>query len=478
VEVKNAYIEFNIPNTPTTAIIGVQTANLLDSWIVNDDLPAAVLVTKLDPFKVTVGYVAGQYGWERNVTAPNVPGGGSSPPFTTPAGSSLAATDQTYNVDDVFMALDYACGPFKATVVGFYQNGHDSTTSIDPATLNTPVSTITGASTATFFANNGFFRDFSNNNFFKTSNNNLFDLGINVSYKLDWLLAYVSFVKNFGSYDLVVRPNPTGPAPGGDANRSFDYTGWMIDAGATYFCGPWSVNVGGFYTSGPDISSAVGANGGAQTAGTQNLPYNGLSSKNVNWFTFPLATSKYFSEIMGGGVLGDDWADGAYMNHRGYRYGTTGTNINTGNSVIGSPSGLSTMYWRGYAFPSNLWTVTIGGSYQLCPTTKISASYWYFGTPGEVPVAFTNAGAGTYQMSSSIGHELDFYLDQQIVDGLTLTLVGAYLLANDAYAPLPFFGNTTQAIQAVASTGGANSFFLHPQADDAYKIGARLLWSF
>jgi len=65
IEVKSAYVQFNIPNTPTTGIVGLQPLVLLDSWIVGDDLPAAVFVTKLDPFKVTVGYVGGQNGWER-----------------------------------------------------------------------------------------------------------------------------------------------------------------------------------------------------------------------------------------------------------------------------------------------------------------------------------------------------------------------------------------------------------------------------
>ena len=472
VEVKNAYIEFNIPNTPSTAIIGVQTANLLDSWIVNDDLPAAILVTKLDPFKISLGYVAGQYGWERNQTA------NSNTAFVNPAYSQLPATNATYNVDDVFAAVDFAQGPFKATLVGFYQNGHDSTVSVDPGTLNTPVSTITGATLGNFFANNFMAgnpvtgtNNFSNDNLYRLRNNNLFDLGFNLTYKLDWLLAYVSFVKNLGGADLVNSFNNATVV-------SMDYTGFMVDAGVTYFCGPWSVNVGGFYTSGPDISSAVGANGGASTSGTQNMPFNGLSSTNVNWFTFPLATSKYFSEIMGGGVLGDDWADGAYTQVRGYKNNVAAVSSASGGSNIGSATGLSSMYWRGYPFPTNLWTITVGGSYQVTPTTKLSGSYWYFGTAGEVPVAFADSNANNYKMSSSIGHELDFYVDQQIVDGLTLTLVGAYLFANDAFCPLPFFGTTTQAREAITSTGGANSMYLNAQAQDAYKLGARLLWSF
>ena len=35
----------------------------------------------------------------------------------------------------------------------------------------------------------------------------------------------------------------------------------MIDAGLTYFCTPFTFNVGGFLTSGPEFSSNVGSNG-------------------------------------------------------------------------------------------------------------------------------------------------------------------------------------------------------------------------
>jgi hypothetical protein len=139
-----------------------------------------------------------------------------------------------------------------------------------------------------------------------------------------------------------------------------------------------------------------------------------------------------------------------------------GYNINQKASGIGSTG--DSPYWRGYGFPTNLWTVTVGGSYQLAEQTKLSASYWYFGTASSVPVAF-NAETGNYKMSSNIGHELDFYIDQGIVDGLTLTLVGAYLIADDAFAPLPVGASNTTLYQT-------------PHADDAWELGARLQWNF
>ncbi len=103
--------------------------------------------------------------------------------------------------------------------------------SVDPSTLATPVRNFTGNSTA-FIFNERHFQD-----------NYLFDLGFNVTYKTDWLLAYVNFVKNLGSVDMKDNIQPPTEVVG---NRSADYTGFMVDAGVTYFCGPWTANIGGF----------------------------------------------------------------------------------------------------------------------------------------------------------------------------------------------------------------------------------------
>ena len=76
-------------------------------------------------------------------------------------------------------------------------------------------------------------------------------------------------------------------------------------------------------------------------------------------------------------------------------------------------------------------------------------------------------------MSSSIGNEVDFYVDQKVVDNLMLTLVGAYLFADDAFCPLPYataFGNTPTTINA--------SKYTVPAAQNAFELGARLQWNF
>ena len=494
IEVKNVYLEFNVPNTPSTALIGIQTITLMDSWIIDDDFSAAVLLTKLDPFRVAVGYIGGQYGAERSLgTGTNVV------PSSDNAGLSktyMAYTNQDLNVNDFFLSLDYNCAPWKASLVTFYQNGHKTNNSIDRTTLGTPVSNFTGVTDSGFMP-------VQNN----IKSNDLIDLGLNLTYKADWLLGYVNFVKNFGQvdYNLPVQLT-TLTSPGvnsgstnsalGTASHS-NYEGWMIDTGVTYFHPPFTFNMGGFYTTGPNFSSTAGANGngtGTNTTSATNvlsttggLPFRGTTDSNVTWFTGPVGTSKYSSEILGGGVLQDDqWVQ------RGFANGLSAAKTNfTGYSD------LSTIYWESYQYPTNVFTLTAGGSWQICPGTRLSGSYWYWGTSNPVPVAFKqssfNAAAVTpangfvgnpqnlqYQMSDSIGNELNLYLDQQIVDNLTLTFVAAYLFANDAFCPLPVPTNSTAG--GTAFGNGVNqvnpALYTSPQVSNAFKLGARLLWNF
>jgi hypothetical protein len=367
IEVKNAYLEFKIPQTPTTAMMGVQSIVLLDSWIVDDDFSAAMFVSKLDPFTLTVGYIAGQTGWD------NAAGVAGSTNF------GVKYSRDYLDVHDFIVSLDYKQAPWSASAIFFYQMGNSTCTSFYPGTSATPARSYFGdlsSGTNAPWLNDGV-------NQYKVGNNNLFDLGFNITYKIDYLKAYVDFAKNLGSVDIL---DVTGVLP----TYTADYNGWMVDVGATYYCGPWTANVGGYYTTGAKWSST-----------TDNATFFSMNGGGkINWYTTPLGgNSKYSSEIIGGGILGDDLVT---VLGRGYSNAATGANI----------GGYSNMnpYWKGYGTPSNLWTVTLGGSYQLAEKTKLSASYWYFSTSEKVPVRWN--GATAFEMGNEIGHELDFYLDQ------------------------------------------------------------------
>ena len=110
-----------------------------------------------------------------------------------------------------------------------------------------------------------------------------------------------------------------------------------------YFCAPWTCNLGGFYTTGQKID---------QTG--EPTRWRSYADRTIsNWFVYPLSTSKYFSEIMGGGILDNTAPNGGY--------------------------------WRGYPTPTNIWTVTAGGAWQALPQTKLALSWYYFGTSEKVP---------------------------------------------------------------------------------------------
>lgn len=377
--VKNAYVDFRIPAMKQVNFkVGVQGINLLDSWIVDDDFSAALMEADLKPFKVILGYVSGQ---------------------------NFNYRTEDENVDDVALAVTYAEGPFKAALIGFYQDAHNTPISVFPGLdASLPWTPVHANVTTTPFAN-PFYSPFYPYPTLVVERNQLFDLGLNLGYKLDYLNAYVNFVKNFGSAKI---------GPSALKLETYDYTGWMVDAGFNYFCAPWTFNLGGFYTSGKPYN---------QAPDNKQITISG----DLDWFTYPVGTSKYFSEIIGGGIL-DNYAP----------------------NVLGG-------YWRGYPYPTNLWTVTVGGGWQVLPDTKLSLSYWYFGTAESVPGTYD--AHGNVSMSSDIGHEVDLYVTQRLVDKLNLDLVGAILFEGDAYRP-----------QLNNPIGG--------ETKTVYELGARLQWAF
>jgi len=412
--VKNAYVEFKIPNTMLKAKVGVQGIALLDSWIIDSDFSAAVVTADLKPFTVVLGYAAGQ---------------------------NYSTVMESDNVDDLVAVVAYKEGPFNAGLTFLWQDAHNTPASVFPtigALQDDPVQTNVTFSRS-FNSGANYANPYFPGLFITTQRNNLFDLGVQLGYKIDYLSAYINFVKNFGSVKLsnVATANTE---PGADTNirvntnnfpglsminpHTADYTGWMIDAGVNYFCGPFTANLGGFYTSGQKLNFNT-ANG--QPANINNPQVITTNGNDISTFVYPLATSKYFSELMGGGILDNAAPNGGY--------------------------------WRGYPAPTNIWTITLGGAYQLLPTTKMAMSYWYFGTSEKVPSKF-NPQTGTWDTSSNLGHELDMVITQNIVDKLNLDLVGAVMFTGQAYR-----ARSTN----VRYTGGDQN---------AYELGARLQWAF
>jgi hypothetical protein len=389
-EMKNIYLEFNVPYTPVRSTLGVQGISLLTGWIIDDDFSAAKFSAKFDPIRVTIGYIAGQ---NTNVTS----------------------TQE--NIDDVFVSLDYAEGPWKAALVGLFQDAHNTNAS----TFWVPrmsTGSITQGGGAFLFHNDAF--SLANPNSLVTgltNDNFLFDLGLNLGYKIDWISAYINFVKNFGSADFL-------------NDHSIDYTGYMVEGRGDVFYGPFTFSLGGFLASGDNIAP-------------------GHDEEDGN-FRYPRGASHYWSEILGLGSL-DQSVGNNYLNP----VRATPINPSTGDQL----NNISKLRPgdRGYMaadVPSNLWMANAAIAYQALEKTKLTFNYYYIGTQEEVISGIASRrGRSFLTHDDSIGHELDFYIDQGVVDGLNLRIVGAYLIANDGYT-------------------------VNNSDDDAWEAGLVLQWHF
>lgn len=388
-EMKNVYVDFNIPYTPVRATLGVQGIALMTGWVIDDDFSAAKFSAKFDPVQVTIGYIAGQ---NNNVT------------------------DERENIDDVFISVDYAQGPWKASLVGLFQDGH----STDVSTFFNPrMSTGQFNAGGNFLFLNPVF-GLQNSPAISTTSlvgpiaddNFLFDLGLNVGFKMDWISAYINFVKNFGSVDIF----PT------LVDKSIDYTGYMVEAKSDFFFGPFTFSLGGFLASGDNFDPATDDSDGN--------------------FRYPRGASHYWSEILGLGSL-DAAVGGSYLNP--VRSPTVSAATGDGLNNLAKLRPGDHGYFAADA-PSNLWMVNAGFAYQALEKTKLTFNYYYVGTQDDVLSGFgIRRGQVFAKFDNSIGHELDFYIDQGVVDGLNLRIVGAYLIANDGYTISNDDGDTWEA---------------------------------
>lgn len=352
-------------------------------------------------------------GWLSDDTHPAVVFRANFDPIRVRAGFmaewNLDNSSENARVDGWFGEAQYSAtgvagaGKLDAGMLVHWQNARNTLASLRPSSANaTHVAAFQAAGIPMPFVNlnppfggntTGYLQDYSG----IVSSNDLVNLAFNLGYSMDWWNAKLIFVKNLGSVKLVDAPN-------------IDYQGWLLEGLVNFMHGPYTMNIRGFYASGND-----------------------RDSRHQKGFTGPLGQSKQFSEIVGGGIL--DTVNG--LAHR-------------------DAGGTRTNQWVGYYNPTNLWTISVGGSWQALEATKVSAAYWYFGTPQSVDrrQSAADIAAGVQRTANDIGHELNLYVTQGIVDGLNLDLVGAYLITGDAYSAQP--------------TG----------SDNVYQVGARLSWNF
>jgi hypothetical protein len=381
-EMKNVYLDFLIPETPVRATLGVQGIAILNSWIADNDYSAAVFSTKMNGFNIRLGYIAAR---------------------------NEDVTSTQDDINDLFLGFDYAEGPLKASLFGFWQAAGDQP--ISTQFFPNPTASLYGDNTSGSTmvstwkeSGNGSAVQFTLDNTATglVEDNNLFDLGLSLGYKMDWLNVFANYVQNLGSYKNIGVVG----GPAGDV----DYTGFMVEAGATFSFDPFTFTLGGFYTSGDDD----------------------LTDDKDEGFRYPSGASHYWSEIMGCGTLDASIGEASDRDH-----------------ILAKHRGD----YNAADGPSNLWMISAGGAWQALPTTKLTLNYYYIQTANDVIADLNTATKKIKGTDNEIGHEFDFYVDQQIVDGLAIRLVGAYLFAGDALT-------------------------VYADDDNIWETGAQLLWSF
>jgi hypothetical protein len=215
-----------------------------------------------------------------------------------------------------------------------------------------------------------------------------------LTYGLDFDMDF----DNFGLWLTAFMQDGTLDATGKD----LDIRAWLAAVGGNVMLGPVDLHGQFFYTPGDDDTDQINPLG------------RDSKIKNVQ---APLA-SYYWAEILGYGVFDQAAPDG-------------------------SPA--DKIY--------NIWAANIGASFKPMDKLKIGADLWYAKRQNDVLYVDPLSPTG-FRAESKLGTELDVRVTYQLVEGLNLDLVGAYLWAGDA-----------------VSVDGNNN-------ENPYELGAQLSLSF
>ena len=189
---------------------------------------------------------------------------------------------------------------------------------------------------------------------------------------------------------------------GADSAKNRNYDGFMFDAGVSAALDMATIHGRFIYASG-------------DKEGDFDDDFQGLNGQTFSW-------AELFS-------------DGFYTGDR-----------NPANRQIG-----------GSNHPSNMYAINAGADFKPTDTTLIKLNAYYIGMVEDRTVAGSK--------EDEIGIEIDARLTQKIYDNLSLTVLGAYLLAEDGYG---FYNGDPAAGASQADNSG----------DDAFQVGIGLDFKF
>jgi len=202
-----------------------------------------------------------------------------------------------------------------------------------------------------------------------------------------------------------------------------------------------------FVIAGKNFGEADGSGGDSAT----NRNYDGYMAHAGANFALDMATIRAEFMYASGDKEGDFDDDFKEMNGRtfswselmsdGYTY-----DRNPANNQIGGSNA-----------PSNMWAVNVGADLKPTDTTTLKLDVYYIGMVEDRTVAGSK--------EDEIGIEVDASLTQKIYDNLSMTLIGAYLFAEDGYG---VYNGDPDAGAAQAPGAG----------DDAFQVGIGLDYKF
>lgn len=420
-EIKNAYIDFTIPDTALNFKVGLMGAKLGKSGIIfNDDTPGIMASYGFSPFKVSLLYS------QLNDNAP-FPGTGATPMTANKSADNwnLWAIDFTYQQEAIRASLDFAwahTGNYKTSQKGtcglgeeiFVIDGETGDIIIDPEDedaisacdlLGDPSGSLLGFDLEDADPINCVL---CNPTTYVDSDNSVdhYNLGLDFDYTGDMFSAYFTGAVNFGSIEAV-----------NDDGSDADFKGWLITLGGNYdFSDMIGVGLDFYYASGPDDPNDIES---FQTFGVIGRP------------------SYYMDDIVFPGWFDDETAT---VNT------AAGGVSNAVNNV--TATGLTASN-QGYTL-NNI--ISIGAHADFKPLEKTLIQ------PGIAWMQFAEdvvedvRSDGSLSTGKDLGFSAFVRLNQGITDGLALKATFGYLFAGDGYSP-------------------------SKDDDDAYKLAAGLFWS-
>jgi hypothetical protein len=373
-EIKNAYIQFNLPNTPLTFMVGVLPAKLGTGLAFNDDTNGIVAIAKFDMFKLVGVYSRLQDGSNPSFAA--------VPTAVSPTNTAVNAISSAFSASNTpetpftssddwdLWAASLRFNPMKELSLDL--SGTWVSTSIQDTS-----NTITGK-----------------------SDMNLYNAVLDADYKGDIFGIYFTGGKNFGAVEL----------PGGD----LDFKGWQLEAGGTVSMGPVVIGVDGYYSSGIKWDEDGDSYNGYLTPGI-----DGRNTYNMDEIVFPGWFDDYSATI-----------SGTFTGLGNQQAATNFTNLTATGMTRTNAGYVPTNIWAVGAHvdfkPFEKTLLQAGGAWLQFVEDVPSET-----TTGLPPTSKAQVRAE----DNVIGTSVYLRLSQGIVDGLELKAAFGYLFADDAFTP-------------------------------------------